>query len=263
MQAEKLFDLHGQVAIVTGAASGLGLAITKALAANGAHVALLDLNAETLAAAAQWLNGQGFSAESHQIDVSDSTALRETIDGIAGKHGHLDILVANAGISGGPNSRTEAGAIENVSDELWNKVVDVNLTATFVAIQSAARHMKKQRQGRIVAIASIAGLRADPMTGYAYASSKGAVVNLVKQASWELAPYNVLVNGIAPGPFRTNIAGGRIREPAVEKAFADLVRLGRIAEPDEIMGLALLLASRASSFMTGTVIPIDGGTVAI
>jgi NAD(P)-dependent dehydrogenase (short-subunit alcohol dehydrogenase family) len=142
-------------------------------------------------------------------------------------------------------------------------VVDVNLTATFVAIQSAARHMKKQRQGRIVAIASIAGMRGDPMTGYAYASSKGAVVNLVKQASWELAPYNVLVNGIAPGPFRTNIAGGRIREPEVEKAFADTVPLGRIAETDEIMGLALLLASKASSFMTGAVIPIDGGTVAI
>ncbi|CDZ56758.1 SDR family NAD(P)-dependent oxidoreductase [Neorhizobium galegae] len=263
MQAEKLFDLKGQVAIVTGAASGLGLAITKTLAANGAHVALLDLDAKALAAAHQWLNGQGFSAESHQVDVSDSAALRNTIDGIAEKHGHLDILVANAGISGGPNSRTEAGAIENVRDDLWNKVVDVNLTATFIAIQSAARHMKKQKSGRIVAIASIAGLRADPMTGYAYASSKGAVVNLVKQASWELAPYNVLVNGIAPGPFRTNIAGGRIREPEVEKAFADTVPLGRIAETDEIMGLALLLASKASSFMTGAVIPIDGGTVAI
>jgi NAD(P)-dependent dehydrogenase (short-subunit alcohol dehydrogenase family) len=89
------------------------------------------------------------------------------------------------------------------------------------------------------------------------------VVNLVKQASWELAPYNVLVNGIAPGPFRTNIAGGRIREAEVEKAFANTVPLGRIAEVQEIKGLALLLASPCSSFMTGAVIPIDGGTMAV
>ncbi|WP_309086716.1 SDR family NAD(P)-dependent oxidoreductase [Chelativorans sp.] len=263
MRAEKLFDLTGQIAIVTGAASGLGLAIAEVLAENGAHVALFDINTEGVAALAARLKGEGLSAEEAVVDVSDLSALRSAVDAVASRHGRLDIVIANAGISGGPNVRTDAGAIENVGDELWNRVLHINLTSVFATIQASARHMKAQRSGRIVAIASIAGLRGDPMTGYAYASSKGGVANLVRQASWELAPYNVLVNGIAPGPFRTNIAGGRIREPEVEKAFADTVPLGRIAEVEEIKGLALLLSAPCSSFMTGAVIPIDGGTTAI
>jgi NAD(P)-dependent dehydrogenase (short-subunit alcohol dehydrogenase family) len=100
------------------------------------------------------------------------------------------------------------------------------------------------------------------MCGYAYAATKAAVVNLVRQSAMELAAYNVMVNGIAPGPFRTNIAGGRIRQPEIEKQFAAMVPLGRIAEPDEIKGLALLLASPAASFLTGVTIPIDGGIMA-
>lgn len=263
MRAEKLFDLSGQTAIVTGAASGLGLAIAEVLAANGAHIALFDNNADRLQQVAGRFREEAFSIEQAVVDVTDLAALRQAVDHVAEGRGRLDIVIANAGISGGPNSRTKEGAIEAVSDDLWERVMRVNLTATFATIQAAARHMKKQRSGRIVAIASIAGMRGDPMTGYAYASSKGAVVNLVRQASWELAPYNVLVNGIAPGPFRTNIAGGRIREAEIEKAFADTVPLGRIAEVEEIKGLALLLSSPSSSFMTGAVVPIDGGTTAI
>lgn len=263
MRAEKLFDLSGQAAIVTGAASGLGLAIAEVLAANGAHVTLFDRNAEQLQAVASRLHAEKLDVEQAVVDVTDLAALRQAVDAVVASRGRLDIMIANAGISGGPNSRTTEGAIEAVADELWERVHRINLTATFATIQSAARHMKAQRSGRIVAIASIAGLRGDPMTGYAYASSKGAVVNLVRQAAWELAPYNVLVNGIAPGPFRTNIANGRIREPSFEQAFADTVPLGRIAETDEIKGLALLLSSPSSSFMTGAVVPIDGGTTAI
>jgi len=263
MWAEKLFDLRDEVAVVTGAASGLGRAIAEVLAQNGAHVAMLDIDGERLAATASSLRGGGSSVEEVAVDVGDLAALRSAVDGVVRRAGKLDIMVANAGITGGPNVRTEAGAIENVDDALWARVVQINLTSTFAAVQAAARYMKQQRSGRIIAVASIAGMRGDPMTGHAYAASKGAVVNMVRQASWDLAPYNVLVNAIAPGPFRTNIAGGRIREAEVEKMFAETVPLGRIAEADEIKGLALLLASRSSSFITGAVIPIDGGTTAI
>ena len=137
---------------------------------------------------------------------------------------------------------------------------DVNLTGIFATLQAASIPMKAQRSGRIVVTASVAGLKAEKPVGYAYAATKAAVINLVRQASRELAPHNVLVNAIAPGPFFTNIAGGRLhRDPEVVKMFADAVPLGRIAQPEEIQGLALLLASGASSFITGTVIPIDGG----
>jgi NAD(P)-dependent dehydrogenase (short-subunit alcohol dehydrogenase family) len=123
--------------------------------------------------------------------------------------------------------------------------------------------MKRRRSGSIVATASIAGLRADPLVGYGYVAAKAAVGNIVRQAAVDLAPHNVRVNAIAPGPFLTNIAGGRLhRDPDVVKKFAAHVPLGRIAQPDEIKGLALLLASPAGSFITGTVIPIDGGTTA-
>ena len=166
-------------------------------------------------------------------------------------------------MSGGPNYRTEAGQIANISPELWQRVLDVNLTSVLMTIQAAAVHMKRRKSGRIIVTASIAGLRADPMVGYAYAATKAAVLNVVRQAAMELASFNVLVNAIAPGPFLTNIAGGRLhREPEVVKEFAGMVPLGRLAQPDEIKGLALYLASPASSYMTGTVIPIDGGASA-
>jgi NAD(P)-dependent dehydrogenase (short-subunit alcohol dehydrogenase family) len=141
-------------------------------------------------------------------------------------------------------------------------VVAINLTGAFTTMQAAARHMIPRKSGRIIVVASIAGLMAEPNVGYAYAATKAAVVNLVRQAAVELAQHNVLVTGIAPGPFRTNISGGRINDPNVARHFEEMVPLGRIAEPDEIKGLALLLASPASRYMTGITIPIDGGATA-
>jgi NAD(P)-dependent dehydrogenase (short-subunit alcohol dehydrogenase family) len=171
-------------------------------------------------------------------------------------------VIANAGVTAGPGYRIEIGRIDAVRDEQWDQVLSINLKGVFVSIQAAAAHMKRQRSGRIVAVSSVAGLKSEVMCGYAYTATKAAVVNLVRQAAMELAPYDVMVNGIAPGPFRTNIAGGRIRNAEVEAEFAAMVPLGRIASPDEIKGLAILLCSPASSFMTGTTIPIDGGIMA-
>ena len=262
MRANDLFDMRGEVAIVTGAAGGIGRAIAEVLAANGATLAMLDNNAAALEVSATDIRGAGGAVEAHVVDVVDRNRLRSVIDDIVVRHGACDAFVANAGITGGPNVRTEPGAIEMVADAAWDQVIATNLSATFYAIQAVAKHMKVRRSGRIVAVASIAGMRGDPMVGYSYAASKAGVVNLVRQASWEFAPFNVTINAIAPGPFRTNIAGGRINKPEVEAMFAATVPLNRIAHTDEIKGLALLLASRASSYMTGAVIPIDGGTTA-
>jgi NAD(P)-dependent dehydrogenase (short-subunit alcohol dehydrogenase family) len=129
-------------------------------------------------------------------------------------------------------------------------------------LKAAARPMKARRSGRIVVTSSIAGLRAEAMSAYAYVASKAAVNNLVRQAALELAPFNVLVNAIAPGPFATGINGGRLRLPEAAERMKTYIPLGRIADPAEIQGLALLLASPASSYITGAVIPIDGGASA-
>lgn len=260
--AAELFDVRGQVVFVTGAASGLGLAFSEVLAANGAHVVMTDIDAPSLTAAADALRGGG-SVETMVVDVAETAVLRDAIDRTARKHGRLDTVFANAGISGGTGPSTEAGQIVNYSFPMWKQVVDVNLTSVFATMQAAAAPMIARRSGRIIVTSSIGGMRSEPIIGYAYAATKAALLNLVRHAAVELAQHNVLVNAIAPGPFRTNIGDGRLkREPELAKKFAELIPLGRIAEPAEIKGLALFLASPASSFVTGAVIPIDGGTTA-
>src|SRR5438477_1112480 len=263
MRAEALFDVRGHVTIVTGAASGLGLAMAEVMAENGSVVAMLDIDAVGLDAAATRLKEAGHVVEAIGLDVGDTARLRATINAVAQKHGRLDVVFANAGISAGRSFQFPEGEIDAVEIDKWQQVLQVNLTSVFVTLQAAAERMKAQRSGRIIVTSSIGGIRAERMVGYAYAATKAAVNNLVRQAALELAPYNVLVNAIAPGPFLTNIAGGRLhREPGTVQKFADMVPLGRIAVPDELKGLALLLASRASSFITGAVIPIDGGVTA-
>ena len=140
---------------------------------------------------------------------------------------------------------------------------NVNLTAVLETMRSAVAHMKPRRSGRIVVTASIAGIRAETICGYPYVATKAAVINIVRQAAVELAPHNVLVNAIAPGVFLTNIAGGKLKtDAAVREEFLGLIPMGRIAEANEIQGLALFLASPASSYLTGQVIAIDGGITA-
>lgn len=263
MRSEQLFDVRGRVTVVTGAASGLGLAMAEVMAENGAVVAMLDVDPVGLDAAATRLAKAGHAVEGIVLDVGETAALRAAINGVAEKHGRLDVVFANAGISAGRSFEFPEGEIDAVAMEKWQQVLQVNLTSVFVTLQAAAERMKAQRSGRIIVTSSIAGIRAERMVGYAYAATKAAVNNLVRQAALELAPYNVMVNAIAPGPFFTNIAGGRLhREPEFVRKFAEMVPLKRIAQPDELKGLALLLASPASSFITGAVIPIDGGITA-
>ena len=262
MKSGELFDVAGRVAYVTGAAGGLGLAMAEVMAVNGASVTMTDIDEAGLEAAADRLRDSGCKVETEIVDVADIDTLSKSIDAAAARHGRLDVLFANAGISAGPGFATEIGQINAVTRETWDRVLRINLTSVFVSIQAAAAHMKTQRDGRIIVTSSIAGLGAEPVVGYAYVATKAAVANLVRQAAHELAAYNVMVNAIAPGPFRTNIGGGRLNDPEAVKLFEGMVPLGRIASTDEIKGLALLLASPASSYLTGAVIPIDGGSSA-
>jgi len=258
-----MFDLGGQLALVTGAASGLGLAMAEVLLEAGATVVLVDHDEQTLGRETQRLREAGFSAlHERLVDVSQEAAVDGLFDELAATLGAPGIVFANAGISAGRGFIVEPGQLQNVSLETWQRVLDINLSGVMLTLRAAARLMKPQRRGRIIVTASIAGMRAEALSGYAYVASKAAVINLVRQAAVELAPHGVLVNAIAPGPFATELNGGRLKLPESAERMRTHIPMGRIASPDEIKGLALLLASGASSYMTGAVIPVDGGASA-
>ena len=246
------FDVSGARVVVTGAASGLGLAMAEVMAEGGARVTLADLDADGLAAAAERLDARAF-----ELDVSDPEAVRRLFDEMVAEQGGVDVAFANAGISLEPGVVDERGGLEALDVETWRKVLGVNLDGVVFTMREAARHMKKQGSGKIVVTASTAGFGTDPMVGYSYSATKAAVIIIVRQAALELAKHGVHVNAIAPGPFRTNI--GSDAAPIPPEAWEGIVAIGRMAEPDELKGVALLLASPASSFMTGAVIPVDGG----
>jgi NAD(P)-dependent dehydrogenase (short-subunit alcohol dehydrogenase family) len=266
MKVNALFDVKDLATVVTGGASGLGLAYAEAMADNGARVALLDVDRAGLDRAVAKLKGRGGDVRGIVVDVTDRPALRVAIDDAAGAFGRLDVLFANAGIDPGPafisalGERVAEFAFENVSDERWDKVIATNLSSVFVSIRAAVPHMKKNgRGGRIIVTTSIAGIKPEAIVGMPYMPAKAGSAHLVRQAALELAKYNILVNAIAPGPFVTNIGGGHMQKPEVRKAFESWVPLGRAAETEEIQGAALFLASPASKYVTGTEIVIDGG----
>ncbi len=267
MKADQIFDVRGLVTLVTGAASGIGLAMTEAMAENGAHVVLADINETALDEVVERLTKAGLSVEGMVLDVGNADQIAGTINDIVNRHGRIDVVFANAAISTGPGFNSEAGKvsgqIQNIPPETWERGLQVNLSSVFATIQAAAPHMKAQKSGRIVVTASDAGLRATTLAGHTYSVAKAAVIHLVRTTARELTPYGVMINAIAPGPFLTNIGGGRLhREPKIVEEFASLVPLGRIAKTEEMQGLALLLASKASSFISGAIIPIDGGSSA-
>ena len=265
MNRAELFDVRDHVAFVTGAASGLGLAYAEVMAANGARVTLADADAAGLDKVIARLRADGMNVEREVLDVADSAALQAAIDKTANEAGgRLDAVFANVGISSGPGFEVaESGRIEALDPDTLQRVIDINLKASLYTMKFAVPHMKKRRSGSIVVTTSIAGIKAESVVGYPYIATKAAMANVVRQAAVELAPYNIRVNAIAPGPFYTNIRGGVMyRDPDVVKRFETMVPMGRCAQTDEIKGLALLLASPAGSYITGTVIPIDGGSTA-
>jgi NAD(P)-dependent dehydrogenase (short-subunit alcohol dehydrogenase family) len=267
MKAAEIFAVEGFATIVTGAASGIGLAYSEVMAVNGARVAMLDRDADGLSSAVARLKGAGHDVYGTTVDVTDRNALRLAFHTAVQTFGSLDVVFANAGIDAGPGfltpegHRDPEGALENVSDVHWDRVIATNLSSVFTSLQCAARHMKPRRSGRIIVTTSNASIINEPIVGTPYMPAKAAAAHLVRQAALELAKYNIRVNAIAPGAFITNIAGGRLKNPVDRKAFEARSPLHHIAATQEIMGLALFLASNASSYVTGAEILIDGGCV--
>jgi NAD(P)-dependent dehydrogenase (short-subunit alcohol dehydrogenase family) len=261
----RLFDVRGTSVIVTGAAAGLGFAMAEVLAECGARVTLADIHAERLEAATARLVGRGCDARSVHVDVRDETAVDALFDDVIEAQGGVDVVFANAGLAAVPGFRVEGGqTLATVERSDWDRVLDVNLNGVMHTMRSAARVMTRQRAGRIIVTASNAGLRVEPLACYGYAASKAAVIQLVRNAALELAPHGVLVNAICPGPFYATLIGGGVTENPTEELtemWRTLIPLGRMAHPDELKGLVVLLASPASSFITGSALVIDGGSL--
>jgi len=261
------FDIRGRSAIVTGAASGIGLAYAEVMAEAGAVVTLTDIDLDGLVRERQRLGDQGYSVRIAELDVADLDQTERVFSEHAAACGGLDIAFANAGIDSGAGfwnpagHRNEDGQIDTLEVAKWQRCLDVNLNGVFNTIREAARLMKPARKGSIIATSSNAALINEAIVGTAYMPAKAGVAHLVRQVALELAEYGIRVNAIAPGAFVTNIGGGWLRDPTVREAWDKQVPLGRIAETWQIKPLALYLASDASSYMTGSQVVIDGGTM--
>jgi NAD(P)-dependent dehydrogenase (short-subunit alcohol dehydrogenase family) len=258
---QDLFDVRDARVVVTGAASGLGLAMAEVMTDAGARVTLADLEPKRLEAETARLADAGGQVRSFQVDVSDRDQVQALIDDVVSEQGGVDVLYANAGISLEPGITDPKGGIAAIETEAWEKVVGVNLNGVVFTMGAAAEVMKRQGSGKIVVTASNAGLKVEPLVGYSYAATKAAVIHVVRQAAVELAPHGVNVNAIAPGPFRTRIGSGELPNERIEGIWADLIPVGRMAETDELKGLVLMLGSPAASFITGAVVLIDGGAM--
>ena len=265
-QPARLFDVAGQVVVVTGGGSGLGRAMAEVMAANGARVMLADVDEQRLSDVAGRLRDAlaDVEIETCVTDVADIESVDALFDATVQRFGRVDVTFANAGIGGGRSTGSWSGSLLRYPRKDWDSVLSINLTGVFHTLAASARVMTAQRSGSIIVTASTAGLRSEPMVGYAYASSKAGVINLVRQASIELAQYGVRVNAIAPGPFVTNIGGSQPGPADVLEKFRQTLPLQRIGDPQELKGAALLLlASPAGSFVTGAVWTVDGGAMAL
>jgi NAD(P)-dependent dehydrogenase (short-subunit alcohol dehydrogenase family) len=263
------FDVAGFGVIVTGGASGLGLAYGEVLAAHGARVTLIDVDGDAVEAEASRLRDEGLDVRGTVADVTDHPRLDQAIDEAAELYGRLDVAFANAGIdpgvgfvgawAGGQRPRVEEGALERYTDERWNRVIDINLNGIFATTRAAARHMRPRGFGRIVVTTSLAATKTEPAIGSAYMAAKAGARHLVHMLALELAAYGITVNAIAPGFFVTNIGGGHAHNPDVQAALAKDIPMHRVGVPDDIKTLALFLASPACEYITGQEIVIDGG----
>jgi len=257
MPVGDLFDLSGRTALVTGGSRGLGREIAEGLGEAGAAVALTARREEWLREAERGLRDAGIDCMAVPCDITRADAVRGLVDAVAARFGTIDILVNNAGV-------TWSAPAEEMPLERWQQVLDTNLTGTFLMTQAVGRLMIGRRRGKIINVASIAGLTGNPpeiLDTIGYSAAKGGVIAFTRDLAVKWAPHNVYVNAIAPGFFRT-----RMTESLLERNQARVeaqIPLGRIGRPGELKGVAVFLASAASDYVTGQIIPVDGGRTAI
>ena len=251
-----LFDLTGLTALVTGGSRGLGEEIAEGLGEAGASLMLLARREQWLAPTVDSMRARGFACESALCDVSNQASVEAAVERAIEVYGRIDILVNNAGITWGAPA-------EEMPLDKWQSVLDVNLTGAFLFCQAVGRRMIGRASGSIVNVASIAGLRAMPEEVHSagYVAAKGGLIALTRELSAKWARHGVRVNAIAPGFFPS-----RMTEKVLERHQSKLeerIPMGRVGRPGELKGVAVFLASPASSYITGQTIAVDGGVTAV
>ena len=243
-------NLAGKVAIVTGGGQGMGRAYCLGFAEEGTRVVVADINGETARQTAEEIRNKGGKALPIKVDVSNWKDVSNMVNKALEEFGQIDILVNNAGIRGMAN-------VEDFPDEVWDRDINVNLKGTFYCIKAVARHMKERRYGKIINQSSITALRGHEARGSAYAAAKAGVLGFSRSMAQELGPFNINVNAIVPSivntPFIANLPEERKEINRKKTVF------GRLGEPEDFVGIVLLLASDRASYITGQSIIVDGG----
>jgi len=242
-------EFEGNVAIVTGAARGIGREVARQLAERGAAVAVVDIDAEGAIEAAEEI---GPNALAIACDVSSGHAVAAMVETVIAQLARIDILVNNAGVC-------ERGRIEEITEEQWDRTLAVNLKGPFLVSRAVAPRMKSQKSGRIINISSIAGKTGGLMVGLDYSASKGGLLAMTRALARELAPFGITVNSVCPAMVDTEM--GRLFGEEEKRRYLAGVPLGRLATPEDVAAAVLYLASDAAGYVTGEVIDVNGGLV--
>lgn len=243
---------EGQVAVVTGAAKGIGLAIARAFADEGARVSLLDIDAPGIETLSRELTAKGRDALPLKADVTASPDVRQAVEATTARWGRLDVLVNNAG------GFSVIKGTEEIPEEEWEAILRFNLTSVFLCSKAVLPVMKRQRSGRIVNLSSMAGRGGAVTVASHYAAAKAGILGFTRHLAREVGPYGITVNAVAPGTVATERFKG-LRNAEETRALAESIPLRRIAEPDEIAACVLFLASDAARYLTGATLDVNGG----
>jgi gluconate 5-dehydrogenase len=252
--ANQLFDLTGKVALITGSYQGLGLAIARGLGQAGAHIVLNGRSEEKLQKAVATLSQEGLQVTGCAFDIARAAQIQEKLPALVRQAGRIDILVNNAGIQ-------RRSPLEQFEESVWREVLDINLTGLFLITKQVVQGMIERKAGKIINTCSLMCEMGRPTVG-AYTAAKGGVKMLTKAMAVEWGKYNIQVNGIGPGYFTTEMNRPLYEDPKFDAWIRGRTPMGRWGDPSELVGAAVFLSSRASDFVSGQIIYVDGGILA-